>query len=114
MLADLPGRHKITVVGDKNLDTAGIVAATRRLGATLHMAQNTTNRRSAIDGRTTRHPGYAIIQRVRKRSEEGFGWIKEVALQRRARHRGKARVGSQSTLSVAADNLIRLPRLLAT
>ena len=77
-----------------------------------HVAQNTTNRRSAIDGRTTRHPGYAVSQRIRKRIEEGFGWIKEIALQRRARHRGKARVGWQFTLAAAAYNLIRLPKLL--
>ena len=79
---------------------------------TPHVAQNTSNRRSAIDGRTTRHPGYAVSQRIRKRIEEGFGWIKEVALQRRARHRGKERVGWQFTLAAAAYNLIRLPKLL--
>ena len=79
---------------------------------TPHVAQNTSNRRSAIDGRTTRHPGYAVSQRIRKRIEEAFGWIKEVALQRRARHRGKARVGWQFTLAAAAYNLIRLPKLL--
>ena len=80
---------------------------------TPHVAQNTTNRRSAIDGRTTRNPGYAASQRIRKRIEEAFGWIKEVALQRRARHRGTQRVGWQFTLAAAADNLIRLPKLLA-
>ncbi len=118
MLADLPGRHRITVGGDKGFDTAGFVAAgfvaaLKQLNATPHVAQNTSNRRSAIDGRTTRHPGYAVSQRIRKRIEEGFGWIKEVALQRRARHRGKAKVGWQFTLAAAAYNLIRLPRLLA-
>jgi transposase len=112
MLADLPGRHRITVGGDKNFDTAGFVAALKELNATPHVAQNTTNRHSAIDGRTTRHPGYAVSQRIRKRIEEGFGWVKEVALQRRARHRGKARVGWQFTLAAAAYNLIRLPKLL--
>ena len=84
----------------------------RELRVTPHVAQNTSNRRSAIDGRTTRHPGYAVSQRVRKRIEEAFGWIKEVALQRRARHRGKDRVGWQFTLPAAAYNLIRLPKLL--
>ena len=83
------------------------------LKVTPHVAQNTTNRRSAIDGRTTRHPGYAVSQRIRKRIEEAFGWIKEIALQRRARHRGKERVGWQFTLAAAAYNLIRLPKLLA-
>ena len=91
----------------------GFVAALQELNATPHVAQNTSNRRSAIDGRTTRHPGYAVSQRIRKRIEEGFGWIKEIALQRRARHRGKERVGWQFTLAAAAYNLIRLPKLLA-
>ena len=113
MLADLPGRHRITVGGDKGFDRQGFVAALKQLNATPHVAQNTTNRRSAIDGRTTRHPGYAVSQRIRKRIEEGFGRIKEVALQRRARHRGKARVGWQFTLAAAAYNLIRLPKPLA-
>jgi IS4 transposase len=62
--------------------------------------------------RTTRHPGYELSQRARKRIEEAFAWIKEVALLRRARHRGKERVGWQFTLAAAAYNLIRLPRLL--
>ena len=113
MVAAIPGRHRITVGGDKNFDTAGFVAALHELNATPHVAQNTSNRRSAIDGRTTRHPGYAVSQRVRKRIEEAFGWIKEIALQRRARHRGKERVGWQFTLAAAAYNLIRLPKLLA-
>ena len=112
MVAAIPGRHRITLGGDKNFDTAGFVAALKELNATPHVAQNTSNRRSAIDGRTTRHPGYAVSQRIRKRIEEGFGWIKEVALQRRARHRGKDRVGWQFTLAAAAYNLIRLPKLL--
>ena len=113
MLADLPGRHRITVGGDKGFDTKGFVAVLKGLNATAHVAQNTSNRRSAIDRRTTRHPGYAVSQRIRKRIEVGVGWIKEIALQRRARHRGKARVGWQFTLAAAAYNLIRLPRLLA-
>ena len=113
MLAAVPGRHKITVGGDKGFDTADFVAAMRKLKVTPHVAQNTSGRRSAIDGRTTRHPGYAVSQRIRKRIEEAFGWIKEIALQRRARHRGKERVGWQFTLSAAAYNLIRLPKLLA-
>jgi transposase len=113
MVAAVPGRHPVTIGGDKNFDTAAFVAAMRELKVTPHVAQNTTNRRSAIDGRTTRHPGYAVSQRIRKRIEEAFGWIKEVALQRRARHRGKGRVGWQFTLAAAAFNLIRLPKLLA-
>jgi transposase len=112
MLAGVPGRHPITVGGDKNFDTAGFVTAMRKLRVIPHVAQNNTNRRSAIDGRTTRHTGYRVSQRVRKRIEEAFGWIKEIALQRRARHRGKDRIGWQFTLAAAAYNLIRLPKLL--
>jgi transposase len=112
MLAAVPGRHPVTVGGDKGFDTAGFVAAARELKVTPHVARNTTNRRSAIDGRTTRHPGYGLSQRARKRIEEAFGWIKEIALLRRARHRGGARIGWQFTLAVAAYDLIRLPRLL--
>jgi transposase len=112
MVAAVPGRHGITVGGDKNFDTRGFVSAMRELKATPHVAQHTTNRSSAIDGRTTRHPGYALSQRARKRIEEAFAWIKEVALLRRARHRGKARIGWQFTLAAAAYNLIRLPKLL--
>ena len=113
MLAAVPGRHPLTVGGDKGFDSKGFVAALRELKVTPHVTQNTTNRRSAIDGRTTRHPGYVASQRIRKRIEEAFGWIKEIALQRRARHRGKDRVGWQFTLAAAAYNLIRLPKLLA-
>ena len=112
MVAAIPSRHRITVGGDKNFDTSGFVAALKELNATSHVAQNTTNRRSAIDRRTTRHPGYAVSQRIRKRIEEGFGWIKEIALQRRARHPAGS-VGWQFTLTAAAYNLIRLPKLLA-
>jgi transposase len=112
MTSGVPGRHRITVAGDKGFDTAGFVAAMRELNVTPHVAQNTASRRSAIDGRTTRHPGYAVSQRIRKRIEEAFGWIKEVALLRRARHRGKARIGWQFTLAAAAYDLIRLPKLL--
>ena len=115
MIAPLAERpHAVTLGADKGFDAAGFVSECRELNVTAHVAQNTSGRRSAIDGRTTRHPGYAVSQRIRKRIEEGFGWIKEVALQRRARHRGKAKVGWQFTLAAAAYNLIRLPRLLVT
>ena len=77
------------------------------------MAQNTRNRRSAIDGRTTRHPGYAVSQRIRKRIEEAFGWIKTVAGQGKTKFRGVARVGFAFTFAAAAYNLVRLPKLLA-
>ena len=112
MVAALPGRQRITLGADKHFDTRGFVADMRGLNVTPHVAQNTANRRSAIDGRTTRHPGYALSQRARKRIEEAFAWIKEIALLCRARHRGQARVGWRFTLAAAAYNLIRLPKLL--
>jgi hypothetical protein len=72
MAAEVPGRHRITVAGDKGFDTAGFVTAMRELNVTPHVAQNTAGRCSAIDNRTTRHPGYAVSQRIRKRIEEAF------------------------------------------
>jgi transposase len=100
-----------TVGGDKNYDTRDCVAAIRGCGATPHVAQNTTNRRSAIDGRTTRHPGYGVSQRIRKRVEEIFGWIKTVGGFRRTRYRGLDRTGLAGYLVATADNLVRLSRL---
>jgi len=85
----------------------------RERAVTPHVAQNDTNRRSAIDGRTTRHPGYAVSMRIRKRIEEAFGWAKTVAGLRKMRHRGLPKVDWQFTLAMTAYNLIRLPKLLA-
>jgi IS5 family transposase len=107
-----PGNRRITVGADKAYDAAGFVAALRERNATPHVAQNTSNRRSAIDGRTTRHPGYAISGRRRKRIEEIFGWTKATAGLRKTRHRGVARVGCIFTLTATAYNLVRLPKLL--
>ena len=76
--------------------------------------QNTSGQRSAIDGRTTRHPGYAISLRIRKRIEEAFGWAKTVAGLRKARDRGLSKIDWQFTLAMAAYNLVRLPKLLGT
>ena len=81
---------------------------------TPHVAQNTSGRRSAIDGRTTRHVGYGISQRLRKRIEEPFGWIKTAAGQRKTRFRGRDKVGWAFAFAAAAYNLVRLPKLLAT
>ena len=79
MLARLPAsRRRRTVAGDKGYDTRDFVAQTRQLGFTPHVAPNTTNRRSAIDGRTTRHTGHLVSQRIRKRIEECFGWGKPI------------------------------------
>jgi transposase len=101
-----------TVGADKAYDTKDFVTDMRALGVAPHVAQNTSNRRSAIDGRTTRHPGYAVSLRIRKRIEEVFGWIKGAGL-RKTRHRGTARVGWAFTLTATAYNLLRLPKLLA-
>ena len=68
---------------------------------------------SAIDARTTRHAGYAISQRIRKKIEEGFGWIKTVAGQEQTKFRGRERVGWAFTFATAAYNLVRLPKLMA-
>src|SRR5246127_318737 len=112
MVADRPGNHRITLGADKAYDVAAFVTDLRDYGVTPHVAQNTTNRRSAIDGRTTRHPGYAVSGRVRKRIEEVFGWAKTAAGFRKTRHRGVARVGWMFTLTATAYNLVRLPKLV--
>ena len=114
MLTRMKGRHRITLGADKNYDTAAFVAELRRIKVTPHVAQNNTNRRSAIDGRTTRHPGYTASLRIRKRIEEIFGWAKTNGGLRKTRHRGQDRVGWTFTLTAAAYNLVRLPKLLAT
>ena len=103
----------VTLGADKAYDTAEHVATLRRLGVTPHVAQNTSARRSAIDRRTTRHPGYEISQRLHKRIEEPFGWIKSSAGFRKTLHRRLERGGWMFTLNAAAYNLVRLPRLLA-
>jgi hypothetical protein len=91
-------------------------AAGRRpssMNVTPHVAQNTRGRSSAIDGRTTRHGGYAVSQRIRKRIEEAFGWIKTIAGQEKTSFRGRERVGWAFTFAAAAYNLVRLPKLIA-
>jgi transposase len=113
MVENLPAGGRITVGMDKAYDTADFVADMRELEATPHVAQNNKRRRSAIDGRTTRHPGYAVSQRKRKRIEEVFGWVKTVGGLRKTRHRGTARVGWMFTLAAAAYNAVRIPKLLA-
>jgi len=113
MVGDRPDGGRITLGGDKAYDTEDFVAEMRRLGVTPHVSQNTKGRRSAIDGRTTRHAGHAISVRIRKRIEEVFGWVKTVGGLRKTRHRGTARVGWMFTFVAAAYNLVRLPKLLA-
>jgi transposase len=100
-----------TLGADKGYDTRGFVEALRSLGVTPHVAQNTSNRSSAIDGRTTRHPGYLVSQRKRKLIEEVFGWLKTVGLMRKLRHRGTPRVDWMFTFATAVYNLIRIRNL---
>ena len=110
----ISGARRKTMAGDKNFDTKGFVSHLREMNVTPHVAQNESgNRWSAIDGRTTRHPGYEISQKKRKRIEEVFGWMKTIALMRKTRHRGVDRVGWIFTFAAAAYNLVRLRNLAA-
>jgi transposase len=112
MISDMPGRHRITVGADKLFDNDDFVAGMRDLNATPHVAQNDNGRRSAVDERTTRHPGYKVSLILRKRIEEAFGWMKTIGGQRKTRFRGTPRVDWMFTLAAAAYDLIRLPKLL--
>jgi Transposase DDE domain len=103
----------ITLGADKAYDAEDFVNELRSMTVTPHVAQNTSGRSSAIDARTTRHGGYAVSQRVRKRIEEAFGWIKTVARQEKTKFRGRGRVGWAFTFAAAAYNLVRLPKLIA-
>jgi IS5 family transposase len=109
-LADRP--MAITLGGDKGYDAADFVEELRTLNVRPHVTRNTSGRRSAIDRRTTRHPGYGASQRIRKRIEEAFGWIKTVAGMRKTKLRGLAKVDWAFTFAAAAYNLVRLPKLL--
>lgn len=101
-----------TLGADKGYDTRAFVDALRGLGITPHIAQNTSNRSSAIDGRTTRHPGYLVSQQKRKLVEEIFGWLKTVGLMRKTRHRGVRRVDWMFTFAAAVYNLVRIRHLM--
>ncbi len=116
MLDDVvrPAGQRITLAADRGYDTRDFVADLRDRCVTPHVAQNISGRRSAIDGRTTRHPGYGASIRVRKRIEEVFGWVKSAAGQGKTRFRGLPRVRFAFTLTVAAYNLVRLAKLLET
>ncbi len=111
MLAQIPGSGRVTVGADKGYDTRDFVAQARDLVVTPHVAQNISGRKSAINGRTTRHPGYTISQRIRKRVEEVFGWLKTIGLMRKTRHQGVARVGWMFVFAAAAYNLVRMRNL---
>jgi IS5 family transposase len=110
-LADRP--RAITIGADKAYDAEDLINELRSMKVTPNVAQNKNGRRSAIDGRTTRHGGYAVSQRIRERIEEAFGWIKTVAGQEKTKFRGRDHVGWAFTVSAAAYNLVRLPKLLA-
>lgn len=111
--AQTGGRRRVTLGGDKGYDVRETVNALRELQVTPHVAQNNRNRRSAIDERTTRHAGYEISQRKRKRVEEVFGWLKTIGLLRQTRHRGRERVAWMFTFAAAVYNLIRIRNLTA-
>jgi transposase len=119
LLGTFGAKQRITLGADKAYDTREFVADLRKRKVTPHIAQNDyvdkngVRRRSALDGRTTRHPGYEISLRLRKRIEEVFGWMKTTGSFRKTRHRGTARVNWMFTLTAAAYNLVRLPKLMA-
>jgi IS5 family transposase len=114
MLEQIPGTKVVTVGGDKGFDTFGFVQECRNLRVVPHVAQNDQRPGgSAIEGRTTRHAGYAVSQRKRKRIEECFGWLKSIALLRKVRHRGVGKVHWIFTLACAAYNLVRMRNLAA-
>jgi transposase len=106
--ARVRGFHPRTLGADKSYDTQECVRALRAKGVTPHVAQNTAGRRSAIDGRTTSWPGYAVSQRIRRRVEEIFGWMKTVGGLRKTRYRGLERVDFAGYLVATAYNLVRL------
>jgi transposase len=112
------GSRRITLGADKAYDVMEFVGDLRSRSVTPHIAKNDhltktgKRRKSALDGRTTRHPGYAVSQRIRKRIEEVFGWIKTIAGHQKTRFRGVARVGWAFTFAAAAYNLVRLPKLV--
>jgi transposase len=105
-------QYRVTLGGDKNYDTRDCVQQLRQQQVTPHVAQNNRNRSSAVDGRTTRHAGYAVSQRKRKRVEEIFGWMKTIGLMRKVRHRGRELVQWMFTYTAAAYNLMRMGKLV--
>lgn len=112
MIEALPGVHRATLGMDRGYDVRAFIEAIRHHRVTPHVAQNVSRRRSAIDERTTRHEGYALSQRKRKRVEEVFGWMKTIGLMRKTRHRGLRKVSWVFTFTAAAYNLVRIRNLL--
>jgi transposase len=113
MAEAIPAGKRVTMGGDKNYDTQEFVGELRGMNITPHVAQNNTNRRSAVDERTTRHAGYEVSQRKRKRVEQVFGWMKMVGMLRKVKLRGIDKVGWLFTFTGAAYNLCRLRNLMA-
>lgn len=113
MAEAIPGQQRVTVGADQNDDTRDFVHELRELRVTPPVAQHTTGRSSAIDGRTTRHSGYAVSQRKRTCVEEIFGWMKTIGLLRKTRYRGVARIGWMFTCAAAVYNLVRMRTLAA-
>jgi transposase len=111
MLNDIAGVKRVTLGTDKAYDTDGFVKQTRAINVTPHVTQNISGRRSAVDGRTTRHEGYAVSLRRRARIEEIFGWVKTTGGLRKTRHRGQQRVGWIFDLTLAAYDLVRMRNL---
>jgi transposase len=113
MAAEIGGAQRVTLGADRGYDVRSFVQGLRELDVTPHVAQNISEHRpSALDGRTTRHQGYRLSQRARKRVEEVFGWMKTIGLMRKTRHRGAARVGWMFVFTAAAYNLVRMRNLL--
>jgi transposase len=114
MAEGLPPGKRVTMGGDKAYDTQEFVRELRGMNITPHVAQNTTNRRSSVDERTTRHAGYELSQRKRKRVEQSFGWMKMVGMLRKVKLRGIEKVGWLFIFTGAAYNLCRLRNLMVS
>lgn len=108
---DRPASKRITLGADKGYDTRNFVAECRQRKVTPRVAQNTSNRRSAIDGRTTSRPGYAVSQRVRRRIEEIFGWTKTIGGLHQTRFKGRRRTELAAQVVMVAYNVLRIARL---
>jgi hypothetical protein len=109
MAEELPGCHRVTLGADKGYDIPYVVDGLRERRVVPHIARKV--RFSSIDGRTTRHPGYEVSQRKRKRVEEIFGWLKTVGVLRKTRHRGRRLVGWVFLFGLAVYNLVRMRTL---
>ena len=113
MAERVEGVERITLAADKGYDTKDFVKEMRGMNVTPHVSQNTKRQGgSAIDGRTTRHDGYQVSQRKRKRIEEVFGWVKTVGTLRKTRHRGMETVAWVFTFTATAYNLVRMRNLI--